>query len=174
MTNLNDTILCSNEDDDILIHMTHADAKLLARHLRQMNNEEADQLATSLGSHLNICSATDETDELDESLNENDMFTWRIYNSSDYCDHGNPTVETFNAAQEPADNNIAGDLDRLDIDVAAWINPNVPTTLLEKVMEEIGNGGPQLPTDEYEQRIQHILNTMTPLELLEYISSAIE
>ena len=47
-------------------------------------------------------------------------------------------------------------------------------TLLEKVRNQIGLEGPQLPHEEYEKRIDDILNEMSPRDLLQYISDVEE
>lgn len=47
-------------------------------------------------------------------------------------------------------------------------------TLEEVVRTYIGNGGPQLPADEYEERIDEILEEMTAADLLRYLSNAID
>ena len=76
---------------------------------------------------------------------------------------------------EPVDNNIAGDLDRADIEADAWVNPDVPTTLLEKVQDEIWQKAPATMNNlEKCHYVSEKLNSMTPLQLLAYISSAIE
>ena len=48
------------------------------------------------------------------------------------------------------------------------------TTLEEKVRHLIGATGPQLPSREYEDRIDEELETMTAGELLSYISMVLE
>jgi hypothetical protein len=47
-------------------------------------------------------------------------------------------------------------------------------TLEERVRYLIGQEGPQLPSDEYEARIDGILEAMTPGELLSKISLVLE
>jgi hypothetical protein len=77
--------------------------------------------------------------------------------------------------QEPVDNNMAGDLDRVDIDIDAWSNPNVPTTLLEKVQDEIWQTAPATMNNPQKAHfVGERLKEMTPFQLLQYISSAIE
>lgn len=43
-------------------------------------------------------------------------------------------------------------------------------TLLDRVRDQIGAEGPQLPHDEYEARIDEILEDMTAKQLLELLS----
>lgn len=47
-------------------------------------------------------------------------------------------------------------------------------TLEENIRHYIGESGPQLPEDEYEARIDEMLNDMTAKELLHWISMILE
>jgi hypothetical protein len=91
------------DEDAILIRMLHEDAKKFARLLRMVGSDVGpapsfidcmDNLAISLGSHLNITSNGDEQDELDEGLSDGDSITWQIYDAHSLSDHVNPTEET--------------------------------------------------------------------------------
>lgn len=80
---------------EIAIFLSTESAAKLARLLRSVNTDTFDHLATSLGSHLGICSSTDEQDELDEGLSEGETFSWSIYDADDISDHSDCTEETF-------------------------------------------------------------------------------
>lgn len=47
-------------------------------------------------------------------------------------------------------------------------------TLEERVRQQIGEEGPQLPGEAYEYRIDNLIERMTPAELLRRISNALE
>lgn len=81
--------------NEIIISLDLEDAKRLARLLRQMDNEDADQLATSLGSYLGMCSATDDQDELDESLNDGETIEWCIYSMDKFNEQGVVSHDQF-------------------------------------------------------------------------------
>jgi hypothetical protein len=52
--------------------------------------------------------------------------------------------------------------------------PQQPRTLEEQVRYLIGEGGPQLPSVEYECRIDDVIDNMSNAELLRWISLAVE
>lgn len=69
----------------VTIQMSRESACRLARGLR-MGGEAfdfLDELATSLGACLDLCTATDETDPLDEGLEAGEAISWAVYVGSD-------------------------------------------------------------------------------------------
>lgn len=46
--------------------------------------------------------------------------------------------------------------------------------LEDRVRKVIGDGGPQLPSDEYEERIDRELEHATPVDLLRWMSIAMD